>query len=350
MRFKKFLITEETITIDQALGALGLTASDLGDIPKIKKAFKDLSKKHHPDLGGTKERQQLLNAAWEKLKGTKSKTFDKKEWEAKRMQTGLSMRTMMLHAFTPDTFIRHFNKFTNEKLSSNISNIKPNEKSRIPEHYAGFTAEFFNADRSIVFELQVWASISDAFKEDKLGFGNIQFPIHMVAYGFARGKKQKLGKRDWKFTSDHSFFKNPEIVFPDKKLQAIFSGKTSARKFQKRDMITYIEKRLKGRFDGTYATIPLLGEFKRGDPDSTAYSLLAYRTVFMRMPAWAFNGIYKGLKRISMSPFVTMPENEDTANFFYEIQRDIQRSKPQGDEKVIKAVNTIIQRYKDSRK
>lgn len=339
------------MTVDQALGVLGLTSTDLGDLTKIKKTYKELSKKHHPDAGGTKERQQQLNAAWDVLKRkgkSKSEKATRERFQEKWRQTGLSMRTMLLHAYSPETFIRHFNKYTNEKLYSKMMNLRPTDKDKNPYH-AGFTAEFYNKDRSLVFELYISSSITDAFRDDKLGFGDINFPVHMIAYGFFKGKKQKLAKSDWKFTSDHSFFKHPEKVFPDKKLKAIFSGKTSARKFARRDMVTYIEKRLKGRFDGTYATIPLIGEFKRGDPDSHAYSLLAFRNVFNRQAAWMFNGIYRGFKRISMTVTVTMPENEETADFLYDIQKQIKRMKPKGDENVIKAVNNLIQRYKNTR-
>ena len=36
MKFKRYLINEITLTVDQALGVLGLTSSDLGDMTKIK--------------------------------------------------------------------------------------------------------------------------------------------------------------------------------------------------------------------------------------------------------------------------------------------------------------------------
>ena len=335
------------MTVDQALGVLGLTTTDLGDLTKIKKTYKELSKKHHPDTGGTKERQQQLNAAWDTLKKkgkSKSETETRVRFKEKWKQTGLSMKTMLLHAYDPATFIRHFNKYTNEKLKSKMTNLRPDVKDRDP-HHAGFTAEFYNHDRSLVFELYISSSISDAFRDDKLGFGDINFPVHMIAYGFFKGKKQKLARSDWKFTSDHSFFKHPEKIFPDKKLKAIFSGKTSARKFARRDMVTYIDKRLKGRFDGTYATIPIIGTSK----DPVWYSLVLFRNVFNRQAAWMFNGIYKGYKRISMTVTVTMPENEDTGQFLYDIQKQIKRMKPKGDENVIKAVNQLIQRYKNTR-
>jgi len=340
VRFKRYLLTEITLTVDQALGLLGLTASDLGDMNKIKTTFRDMSKKHHPDQGGTKEQQQQLNAAWELLKrGGKAAKKTDVRFEEKWKQTGLSMKTMMLHAFDPATFIRHFNKYTNEKLFSKMTNIRPQEKDKRP-YSAGFTTEFFNKDRSIVFELYTSAEISRAFREDTLGFGDIQFPISMQAYGFFSGKKQKLAQRDWKFTSDHSFFKEPEKVFPDKKLKAIFSGKTSARKYQRRDMTTYIEKRLKGDVGNQYTTIPLIDDYK----------LVLFRSVFQRQAAWMFNGLYKGHKRIDMLVTVTMPESEETGLFLFDLQKEIKRKKPVGDDKMIKAVNKILQRYKDTRK
>lgn len=341
MRFKRWLITEINMTVDQALGALGLSSSDLGDMMKIKKAFKELSKKHHPDHGGTKERQQQLNAAWDTLKrlGNK-KAVRSKVHDANWKQTGLNMRQMMLHAFKPDMFVRHFNKYTNEKLYYDMKRIRPDEKIKYAQHYAGFTVDFYNKDRSIVFEMSINASIADAYNEKTLGFGTIQFPLSIVATGFFKNKKQKFSRSDWKFTSDHAFFRKPEVIFPDKKLRAIFSGKTSARKFQRRDMVAFLTKKLKASFDGEFASIPLFDE----------YTLYIFRSTFMRQAVWMVNGIYRKWSRIAQGVTVTMPENEDTAMFLERIQKEIKRQKPQGDDKVAKTVNILLQKYKDSRK
>ncbi len=341
MRFRKWLITEINMTVDQALGALGLSSSDLGDMVKVKNAFKELSKKHHPDHGGTTERQQQLNAAWDTLKRMGSKKVVNRELHAEKWkQTGLSMRQMMLHAFKPDMFIRHFNKYTNEKIHFSMKNIRPEEKIKRTQHYAGFNVDFYNKDRSIVFSMSVNAQIADAYSEKSLGFGTIRFPLSIVAIGFFKNKKQKFSRSDWKFTSDHAFFKHPEKIFPDKKLQAIFSGKTSARKFQRRDMVTFLTKKLHAAWDGEYSKIPLFDE----------YALYIFRSTFMRQAVWMVNGVYKKWSRIEQGVTVTMPENEDTAQFLESIQKEIRRKKPKGDEKVAKAVNILLQKYKDSRK
>ena len=341
MKFKKWLITEINMTVDQALGALGLSSSDLGDMMKIKKAFKELSKKHHPDHGGTKERQQQLNAAWETLKRLGNKKVVRREVHDEKMkQTGFSMRQMMLHAFKPNMFVMYINKFTNEKIHFSIKNIRPDEKAKWKQHYAGFTVEFYNKDRSLVLEMSINADIFKAYSEKNLGFGTIQFPLSIVATGFYKNKKQKFSRSDWKFTSDHAFFSQPEKIFPQKKMQAIFSGKTSARKFQRRDMVAFLTKKLKATFDGEFSSIPLFDE----------YSLYIFRSTFMRQAVWMVNGIYRKWSRVDQGVTVTMPENEDTAFFLEKIQKEVRRMKPQGDDKVAKAVNVLLQKYKDSRK
>lgn len=70
MRFKLFL--ESKMTEKEALMVFGLPSSALGDKILIKKRFKELAKKYHPDkVKGTDEYMSKINLAYELLKKSK---------------------------------------------------------------------------------------------------------------------------------------------------------------------------------------------------------------------------------------------------------------------------------------
>jgi hypothetical protein len=152
-------------------------------------------------------------------------------------------------------------------------------------------------------------------------------------------KKQKMSQRDWKFTRDHSFFRKPEEVFPRKKMKDIFSGKTSNRKFQKRDMVTFLTKKLGASWDGEWARIPL-GE---------DYTLTIFRSVFMKQGAWSINGIYQEKHgRVGQPRFVTFLEEEETAKMFEKVQKETMKVK--GDAKIKKASDLLKYAYEAYKK
>ena len=144
-----------------------------------------------------------------------------------------------------------------------------------------------------------------------------------------------MSKTDWAFTNDHAFLKKPEKLFPPKKMKAIFSGATSKRKFQKRDMITFLKTKLGGDWDGKdYMRIPL------GDD----YILTIFRHTFMRKGSWGTNGIYlkKGKyssSRVSNDVYASFMEEEETAKIFEKIQKEAM--KVNGEAKV-KKVNQLL--------
>lgn len=62
MRFKLWLEQYNIKTLDQALNALELTNQDL-NLKDIQHAWRQLSKVNHPDVGGSVEKQSLINQA-----------------------------------------------------------------------------------------------------------------------------------------------------------------------------------------------------------------------------------------------------------------------------------------------
>lgn len=335
MRFKQFLL-EETMSVNRALEIFGLESKDAADKGLLKRTFSRLAKANHPDHGGDVEQMKLINLAYEVLKKAKVK-FGSVDWESidkKYRYLGSAIKTALIAGFKPEVFTRYFEKIKGEAFNSEILQTWPGQNERSP-HIAGFKAEFFTDDRNTIFELDVIANLIDIAKNNSLGFEDLNFSLSIIAYGFYKNKKQKLSKSDWKFTNDHSFFSKPEKIFPKHKLEKIFSGATSQRAFKKRDMYTFLTKKLKAKTNGDYVYIPLKDD----------YWFVIYRTVFMRQPFWHPNGIYfKRIRRVEGCPVVSLPETEETAKFFETIQKKSQRGRDQ--ESISNIVNTLLKSKK----
>lgn len=343
MRFKQFLL-EETMSVTRALEIFGLKAKDVSDKGLVKRTFARLAKINHPDHGGDTEQMKLVNIAYDILKkGTLPGRLGGSEfWDdlhAKYKALGSVIKTALIAGFKPEVFTNYFEKLKGEPFYHEMLHTWPQEHVKNPS-FAGFSSEFFTKDRNTIFQLEVFANLTDIMHNNSIGFQNLDFTLNITAYGFFNNKKQKLSKQDWKFTNDHSFFSRPEKIFPKNKLDKIFSGSTSKRPFKKRDMFIFLTKKLKGSrsTDPNYVYIPLKDD----------YWLLVYRSTMMRQAFWMPNGIYyKRLKRVDRCPVVTFPEDETTALYFERIQKKAKNGR--NEQTIINIVNSLLQVKKGER-
>jgi hypothetical protein len=327
--FKRYFL-EKDMSIDHALNLFGLSVNDLGDKDLIKNTFRKLVFKNHPDRGGNEEIMKQINLAHEVLKrsrsgGTKgSSGFDWDALHKKYAQMGRIIKDRLVKAFDTSAYLKHFNKFSKSDIRFQFKRIFPNEGDSAPNS-AGFTGEFSDSDRNTVFTIRVSVSLSDVVDSNALSFDDLDMNVHIGAVGFYGTREQKLSQRNWKFTSDHKFFKDPNKIFPSAKLKKIFSGSTSKRKFQKRDMVAFLTKKLKARWDGEFAWIPV--GISTEDLKGT-FHLAVFRTTFMRMATWGVNGIYERSRRVSQpKQFMSFPETEDVAKIFADLQKKSKRLK-----------------------
>ena len=337
------------MSVDAALEIFGLRVDDLGDQDKIKQRYKKLSLVNHPDHGGDVEIMKSINLAYDVLKKASKSTssrIDSDEFSKRYYATATGIKTMLMSGFKPELFQVHFKKKFGKDFKYEITNQIP-KGSENPKYYyggAGFTAEFFTEGKDIVFTLTIqttYNAIHDALRGSKIGTGTLSFDLYTEAFGFFKNKKQKLSKSDWKFTNDHAFLNNPSKLFPDAKLAKIASGSTSKRAFKKRDMLTYIKTKLGGEWDGEFAKIYL--------DTAKEYRLLMYRMTFDRVPYWGANGIYKKHGRISQGAIVTLPETENTAKLFENIQKTAMKIKDE--DRMVKIVNKMLKDgYEDFKK
>jgi curved DNA-binding protein CbpA len=354
-RLKEYIV-EKTMSFDDALKVFNISAEDVADKASLKTTYRKLAMQHHPDKGGDEDIAKDINNAYEILSKSKGSVRDKFDWEErdkKYKMAGVQIKTALLSNFQPDVFIKYFQDLSGLKFYHKIVKTYPSEKEKSPS-YAGFDAEFFTKDRSSVFTFKVHANLTDiVWPKAELGHADLSYTVYTEAHGFHMNKKQKMSRSDWGWTRDHSFFRKPEQLFPKKKMEAIFSGTTSKRKFKKRDMEAFLSKKLNAKLEysggQTQAAIPL-GDNEEGMP----YVLIIYRTTFDRVGMWMGNGIYlkKGKygygSRVSQTPMFTFPEDEDIAKIFEKVQKDTMKVK--GEAKVKKANDLLKFAYEAYKK
>jgi curved DNA-binding protein CbpA len=336
-RFKEYLI-EMAMDFKTAIKILGIDDDIVADKKALKKKYRELAMQHHPDHGGDEETFKQIDAAYkflEKSKGTGGSISKWKEHDKKSREMAEMIKSALLSDFQPELYQAYFNKHSGYNFVYEI--IKTHKQ------WPGFEVEFFTKDRKTVFHLKVNASITDVMRGGLTAGGDVSYTIYTEAHGFHLNKKQKMSKSDWGFTKDHSFLKKPEKLFPVKKMKAIFSGTTSKRKFVKRDMIAFLESKLKADWDGEWAEIPL------GDD----YLLMIYRHTFMRKGSWGINGIYQkkgkySKSKVSQPKYCSFMEEEQTAKIFETIQKEAMKTK--GEAKIKKTEKLIAQAYEAYKK
>lgn len=327
------------MTFDMALKVFDIKADEL-DKDTLKKKYRVLSMKHHPDRGGSLQMMQDVNDAYAVLSksdvnsiasraSSQSREEERVKFRDKYRMAGTAIKTSLLSNFQPEVFLRYFeNESGGKKFTHEITKVWPTDSQMTGKwaypNSAGFNVEFFTSNRDTVFHLDVHVDLLQVvFPEAVLGNANITWNTYTNTYGFHMNKKQKFAQRDWSFTRDNSFFRKPEILFPSKKLKAIFSGETSKRAFKKRDMETFIKLKLKGDLQNEWAYIPV------GDE----YQIAMWRSVFMKKGSWSIHGLYKGraskANKVS-GKFASFLETEDTAIELKRIQDALMRTSDSG--------------------
>jgi curved DNA-binding protein CbpA len=336
-RFKEYIV-EMSMDFKKAIKILDIDDDIVADKVALKKVYRKIVMQHHPDHGGDEETFKQVDAAYKFLstaKGTGGSISKGKEHDRKSREMAEAIKAALLSDFQPEIYQNYFNKHSGYTFFYEIT--------KTHQQWPGFEVEFFTKDRKTVFHLKVSASITDIMRGGLTAGGDVSYTVYTEAHGFHMNKKQKMSKSDWGFTQDHSFLKQPEKLFPPKKMKAIFSGKTSKRKFMKRDMIAFLKSKLGADWDGEWVKIPL-GE---------DYWLTLFRSTFMRKGTWNVNGIYQkrgkyGSSRVAQPRFCSFMEEEQTAEILEKIQKEAKKAK--GEAIVKKTERLLSQAYEAYKK
>jgi len=247
------------------------TASD------VKKTYRLLSSKNHPDNGGSDESMANINVAYSILKGTQSSQPYTLDWAEIRKRDELKaadLTSVIKNTFNVSAFLDYFKIYAGEDFSYTLY-------ERNNQWNGGITVKFFNKDNTTVFVFSVSASTSGCAKPTfASNDSNISFDLGITAYGYINRKKIKMARRDWAFDNNHSALFDPSKSFGRAKLVKAFSQpKTTDMK--KADFQLALEYELNAKHVSDVDFIPL------GDD----YFLKVYRMVWNRVPAWTFCGI-----------------------------------------------------------
>lgn len=339
MRILKRILFE--MSVSDALDLFGMSQSELGDKEAIKKKYRQLSIKYHPDRGGDIEMMKKVNDAKATLDkaspGATSSGFDWESMNKKYQELGARIKKLLLDGFKPEKYISYFSKIYNEDFKYEILQTWPRGSERSPS-FAGFKSEFFNKDRSIVFELDITSYLANASSSTSLGSADkyISFPLTVTAFGFYNNRKLKVSQRDWKSTSDHKILIDPELAFPRNKLEK-FKKTSSTKAFKKKDMITYLTKKLKGSWDGQWVKIPLEGDHK----------LYLQRSVIMRTAGWS-PIVFERFKAVPGGVYITFPETLETAQYFENLVKGTLKKRTGKD--MVKYIHDELKKEKQKRK
>ena len=304
MKDYKNFIMEIKMTVQDALKVFGLTSVPTDKELSIR--YKELAKKFHPDRGGSVSDMQRLNAANDYLKsyaGTDHQQAFKSQKDINKEYWNLAAgaKAILKKKFKPEAYTAYFENIFQKRFTANVT-FYPEKKEGASPYYAGIKAKFSSDDGESYFDLDISIYLTDMRRNTSLSGADIDINLHVVAYGFHNNRKQKMAQRDWKFTNTHSILEDPKAVFPEAKLKKSISAKN--KKFTRKDAQLFLEKKLNANVTNDCAWIPL----------EDGIQIVICRQVYMRVPVWIPNGIYKKgnmiSKRVRMLSVWTMPETE----------------------------------------
>jgi len=332
---------EQQMSIDTALDFLDLTADDLGDVDKIKKAYKKAAVKNHPDHGGSDDAMKNVNLAYELLKASKV-SFVKHEYDFDKMnkeyqELGKKVKDELVNAFRPEIFTSYFQDIFKKEFKGEITSTFPKESQRNPTN-AGFSAEIFTLDKRIVFSIYVSVYLVDVKYGQSLGGGSggIDYTVDVTAHGLYDRRKQKISRRDYKRISNQVVLLDPKVIFPKAKITKIVK-EPKRKSFKRRDMYLSLQKELKAKTVDEWVYIPL---------NDKGWELVIFRMTFRRVAGWMINGLYLRTGKLGSSSrkyqlkTKSFPEKEELIEFIKELQK---KSKNLEDKKLAGMLDKEIQ-------
>ena len=293
----------------------------------LQKKYRDASRKNHPDLGGSTEKMQLVNEAYEFLKkGLKSGGGKDPRWQTPEERREERIRrdkeyerrldlvdALWKKAFDPHRYETYFKQWVTEPLTHKFSSRRGSfaAGSLIHEH------EWVTADRGTVFWMDMWVQGYDIQLAGLLGGGapGMEFKYSTDNFLYHNKRKQKMKQQTWDHKGHSHDVVDPTKLFPAAVLKKVFAGKKQ-RKFMARDFREGLRKMMHAEVSYDDACVPLDGEFK----------LLLKRTVFMRQASWMINGIYEKYKRVhhpGPGKYLSIFETEESLHDVVELVKQL---------------------------
>jgi curved DNA-binding protein CbpA len=304
MRFKEYLILEAMSKL-KAMEVFGI--KDKKTAEEIKKLYRQLATKYHPDRGGSEEKMKEINAAYEILKNGATPAKDTVNWDDIHAQYKVMCQQVnerIEKIFKPKVYETYLNSVLdgyNFKLSSityyGEEYYKSPDKNYGSPTYAGIKAIFDDDKNNSSIEINFMVHLPSLKKASGLtDNSNAKYPLNVNAIGFIAGRKFKLFDENWKSVGiTDAKINDPESILPKTKLkkQLMKQAKTKATK---KDFLTLISKVLKAeRMDDGSFMVPIEKDYYLG----------LDRGTMMRKGYWNI-GIYEKANKYSYKPVETL--------------------------------------------
>jgi len=287
-----------------ALKTFGI-ASVPADAAELKRLYKNLAMKNHPDLGGSVEKMKELNLANEVLKanlGTGSKggfSASKFDWDAARkkemnIKAGVAKKmTEFFKGFDWKAYKSYFEKIFGKKFNVSIVRSDPAEYNNgcIQAPYIKFRAEA--DDGNGIFTLTLTTSLDTAYFSILSGKGlsasGVTFMYWVQSDAFIDSKKQVIVKNAQQKSSDSRPLTDPESVFPLQRMKKLASGavrKDSPLKKRDFDSLFTVKWGAKRLTSGSHVSwvVPLWT-----DRNGIEHSIEVSRVTLMRSGFYSFS-------------------------------------------------------------
>lgn len=259
-------------------------------VEELRQLYRKLSRKVHPDLGGSDAEMKKLNCAYEILQklGCHQAAFESWEERKARMQE-TEKRRYAIHSWMMEKIVEQVEAAKSSytmMFQKYFPGVEPSEIDSFVTYNSGRCAvEWKTSCGSVSFKLDV-----SIYNVDDAGLGNsLENPSFDVSYWtqlYNNGRTYKVSNSRYSWNHSSSELSKPEVVFPAKALSRVAKQTRKPSKMQRRDFIAALANEL-GAVDqssrqSTQMMIPISG---------TQY-LGIYRSTIMRVSAWSVFGVF----------------------------------------------------------
>jgi hypothetical protein len=298
----RFSLTETIKTVPDALKFMGLTS--IPDPTELKTTYRNLSKKFHPDAGGSDQQMKDLNDANDvlsKVKGSSNAVDDWKARQAAQEEQNSKdfdrIEKFFKELFDENVFLDFMKKFIKDPLTVSVK--YPKKDGSILHSAYGIwyqpSVEAFNADRTTVIYLKYAIKVKN-MAQGALGSSTIDekdlvYDVSTVADVYHNKRKEKVGQRDWYHGIGTKAIEDFSQIFPVKKMTQIFADNRVQKVFKKADMLLGLEREAGARVQeypkGTAITFRLFPEIPK-PPYSNGTCISLDRSVVNRYPIYSW--------------------------------------------------------------
>lgn len=334
--------------IQKAYDIFGLKPGD--DLSELDKLWKALARKNHPDLGGDPEKMKDINAAKDILanygsgfsgQGSSSYSRSKVDWEAidkrneenGKVNQGMLKKVLDLLEKSKTEYDAYFKKFFPDLKPTEFSLSKQKLKDQ-GVYGASAVWSWENEDSTTALRFRVNVSRQDQQGLGS-GSGDDAFAVTIDTELYNKGRKYKIGRRDWGGTKLSNDLVDPKTIFPEKALKKVSTQSRGASKMMARDFKAALTNELNGWTTGNDVWYLPIDEMN---------ALQLRRTVMMRVGSWALYGILQKnpsgyyTKDVKANfGFKHMFENEKTLEIIKSIMKLLKDGKQSEAEKLAKS-------------